>query len=68
MDGTQVSTAELSKRLVAVETAVAHLTEALEELAKVIEPGATPSASLVASHLRDIRENFNQVARRRAPG
>ena len=68
MEDAEVSNAELSKRLVAIETAVAHLTEALEELAKVVEPGATPSALLVASHLRDIRENFNQVARRPAPG
>ena len=68
MEDTGVSNAELSKRLVAIETAVAHLTEALEELAKVAEPAATPSASLVASHLRDIRENFNRVAPRPAPG
>ncbi len=41
--------------------AVAHLTEAVEELAKVVDPAATPSLSLIESHLRDIRENFNRV-------
>jgi uncharacterized coiled-coil protein SlyX len=55
---------ELSKRLAAIELAIAHLTEALEELAKVVDPAAKPSASLIGCHLRDVRENFNRVAER----
>jgi uncharacterized coiled-coil protein SlyX len=54
----------LSKRLTALELAVAHLTEAVEELAKTLGADGAPTASLVRSHLRDIRENFNQVAPR----
>ncbi|HTZ08021.1 MAG TPA: hypothetical protein VMB72_03050 [Acidimicrobiales bacterium] len=53
--------AELGKRLAALELAVAHLTEAVEELAHGLPAGA-PSLALVRSHVRDIRENFNQVA------
>ncbi len=52
---------DTSKRLTCLEMAVAHLTEAVEELAKVVDPAATPSLSLIESHLRDIRENFNRV-------
>jgi uncharacterized coiled-coil protein SlyX len=52
---------DLSKRLAGLELAVAHLTEALEELAKVVDPSSRPSRSLISSHLHDIRENFNRV-------
>jgi len=55
----------LAKRLASLELAVAHLTEAVEEMAKSLEPGAHPVLSVIESHLRDIRENFNQVASRR---
>jgi hypothetical protein len=58
----------LAKRLASLELAVAHLTEAVEELAKSLRPGETPVVSIVESHLRDIRENFNQVVSRRSPG
>jgi uncharacterized coiled-coil protein SlyX len=58
----------LAKRLASLELAVAHLTEAVEELAKTLRPGETPVVSVIESHLRDIRENFNQVAPRRLPG
>ena len=57
----------LGKRLASLELAVAHLTEAVEELAKSLEPGSAPLVSVIESHLRDIRENFNKVATRR-PG
>lgn len=53
---------ELAKRLAALELAVAHLTEAVEELANSLDGGATPSITRIRSHLRDVRENFNQVA------
>jgi len=59
---------ELSKRLACIELAVAHLTEAVEELVKVLDPAKTPSMSLIECHLRDIRENFNRVAARAAQG
>lgn len=52
---------ELSRRLACLELAVAHLTEAVEELAKVADASSRPSLSLVTSHLRDIRANFNRV-------
>jgi uncharacterized coiled-coil protein SlyX len=55
---------ELSKRLAALELAVAHLTEAVEELAKGVDGDAAPSITRIRSHLRDVRENFNQVAPR----
>jgi uncharacterized coiled-coil protein SlyX len=55
---------ELAKRLAGIEMAIAHLTEAVEELAKVTDPEATPSVSHIDSHLRDVRENFNRVAER----
>jgi uncharacterized coiled-coil protein SlyX len=58
----------LAKRLALLELAVAHLTEAVEELATSLDPSAAPKLSLIESHLRDIRENFNQVAPRRVPG
>ncbi|HLG67318.1 MAG TPA: hypothetical protein VKV36_05530 [Acidimicrobiales bacterium] len=54
--------AEVDDRLTRLELAVAHLTEAIEELAKVLTPGAAPSASRVGSHLRDVRENCNRFA------
>jgi uncharacterized coiled-coil protein SlyX len=57
---------ELSKRLAALELAVAHLTEAVEELAKSLDGEASPSSTRIRSHLRDVRENFNQVASRPA--
>ena len=59
---------QVAKRLTALELAVAHLTEALEELAKSLDSEAAPRRSLIESHLRDIRENFNQVALRRSSG
>ncbi len=52
---------ELSKRLACIELAVAHLTEAVEELVKVVDTSAAPTLSLIESHLRDIRTNFNRV-------
>jgi hypothetical protein len=55
---------ELAKRLAGIEMAIAHLTEAVEELAKVADPAATPSVALIDCHLRDVRENFNRVAQR----
>jgi uncharacterized coiled-coil protein SlyX len=55
---------ELSKRLAALELAVAHLTEAVEELANGVDGNAAPSSTRIRSHLRDVRENFNQVAPR----
>ncbi len=55
---------ELSKRLAALELAVAHLTEAVEELANSLDGGTAPSITRIRSHLRDVRENFNQVAPR----
>ena len=58
---------ELSKRLAGVELAVAHLTEAIEELANAVDGGTAPSATRIRSHLRDVRENFNQVALRTTP-
>jgi uncharacterized coiled-coil protein SlyX len=54
----------LSKRLAALELAVAHLTEAVEELANALDGKTTPSVTRIRSHLRDVRENFNQVAPR----
>jgi uncharacterized coiled-coil protein SlyX len=59
---------ELSKRLAALELAVAHLTEAVEELSGSLDPDGTPSVTRIRSHLRDVRENFNQVALRPAEG
>ncbi|HLI73336.1 MAG TPA: hypothetical protein VKU86_05605 [Acidimicrobiales bacterium] len=56
----------LLRRLASLELAVAHLTEAVEELAKSLDATASPKRSLIESHLRDIRENFNQVAARRS--
>ena len=53
---------ELSRRLTALELAVAHLTEAVEELALTLDSEATPSLTRIRSHLRDVRENFNQIA------
>ncbi len=55
---------ELSKRLAGLELAVAHLTEAVEELASSLDGEAAPSITRIRSHLRDVRENFNQVAPR----
>ena len=55
---------QLTKRLTSLELAVAHLTEAIEELAKVLDPTTRSSSQLVESHLRDIRENFNQLVPR----
>lgn len=52
---------ELRKRLAGLELAVAHLTEAVEELFKTLIPGTKPSSSKIESHLRDIRENFNRI-------
>jgi hypothetical protein len=43
-----------------LELAVAHLTEAMEELVKGLNP-STAWSSVIASHLRDIRENFNRI-------
>lgn len=51
----------LEKRFTSLELAVAHLTEAMEELAKTLDPEIGPSKSLIESHLRDIRENFNRI-------
>lgn len=51
---------ELTKRLAGLELAVAHLTEAVEEIVKGLAPGTAPS-SRIESHLRDIRENFNRL-------
>jgi hypothetical protein len=56
----------LAKRLASLELAVAHLTEAVEEMAKSLHSGPAPVVSVIESHLRDIRENFNQVTSRRA--
>lgn len=53
---------ELSKRLAGLELAVAHLTEAVEELVKTTDTSADASLSLIRSHLRDIRENFNRMS------
>jgi uncharacterized coiled-coil protein SlyX len=55
---------ELSRRLAGLELAVAHLTEAVEELTTTLDPGGAPSITRIRSHLRDVRENFNQVAAR----
>jgi len=55
-----MSEEEVSDRLTRLELAVAHLTEALEELAGVLSPAGTSSTVLVKAHLRDIRENFNR--------
>ena len=55
---------ELSRRLTALELAVAHLTEAVEELANGLDGAAAPSITRIRSHLRDVRENFNQIAPR----
>ncbi len=55
---------ELSRRLAALELAVAHLTEAIEEMAKTLDGEAAPSVTRIRSHLRDVRENFNQAAPR----
>jgi uncharacterized coiled-coil protein SlyX len=55
---------ELSKRLAGLELAVAHLTEAVEELADSLDGIPAPSVTRIQSHLRDVRENFNQVAPR----
>jgi len=52
---------ELSRRLAGLELAVAHLTEAMEELVKGLDPSTKASSSKITSHLRDIRENFNGV-------
>ncbi len=57
---------ELSRRLAALELAVAHLTEAVDELANGLDGDAAPSVTRIRSHLRDVRENFNQVAPRSA--
>jgi len=54
--------AEFEKRFTSLELAVAHLTEAMEELAKTLDPETTTSRSLIESHLRGIRENFNHHA------
>jgi len=51
---------EFEKRFTSLELAVAHLTEAMEELSKTLDPKTTPSKSLIESHLRDLRENFNR--------
>jgi hypothetical protein len=56
----------LLRRLASLDLAVADLTEAVEELAKSLDPTTSPKLSLVESHLRDIRENFNQLASRRS--
>jgi len=56
--------AELSKRLAALELAVAHLTEAVEEMANSLDGEAPPSITRIKSHLRDVRQNFNQVVPR----
>jgi len=55
---------ELSRRLAALELAVAHLTEAVEEMAKTLDGETAPSLTRIRSHLRDVRENFNQAAPR----
>ncbi|HEY5026461.1 MAG TPA: hypothetical protein VII76_15905 [Acidimicrobiales bacterium] len=59
---------ELSKRLAALELAVAHLTEAVDELANTLDGEAAPSITRIRSHLRDVRANFNQVAPRTGGG
>ena len=59
---------EVSNRLTALELAVAHLTEAVEELAGSLDGSATPSITRIRSHLRDVRANFNQVAPRLGGG
>jgi hypothetical protein len=46
------------KRLTALELAVAHLTEAVEEMVTSLDPA---HRSLIESHLRDIRDNFNRL-------
>jgi uncharacterized coiled-coil protein SlyX len=58
---------ELSRRLAGLELAVAHLTEAIEELVNAVDGGTAPSATRIRSHLRDVRENFNQVEPRTTP-
>jgi uncharacterized coiled-coil protein SlyX len=60
--------AEVSNRLTALELAVAHLTEAVEELAGSLDGATTPSITRIRSHLRDVRANFNQVAPRPGGG
>jgi uncharacterized coiled-coil protein SlyX len=55
---------ELSRRLAGLELAVAHLTEAVEEMVKGIDGEEVPSVTRIRSHLRDVRENFNQTAPR----
>jgi len=54
----------LSKRLAGLELAVAHLTEAVEEMTKTLDGEVAPSVTRIKSHLRDVRENFNQVVPR----
>jgi uncharacterized coiled-coil protein SlyX len=58
---------ELARRLAGLELAVAHLTEAIEELVNAVDGGTAPSATRIRSHLRDVRENFNQVEPRTTP-
>jgi uncharacterized coiled-coil protein SlyX len=55
---------KVSRRLAALELAVAHLTEAVEELTNSLDDEPAPSVTRIRSHLRDVRENFNQVAPR----
>jgi len=52
--------------LIGFRHSVAHLTEAIEELVNALDGGTAPSATRIRSHLRDVRENFNQVAPRPA--
>ena len=59
---------DIANRVTSLESAVAHLTEAVEELVKAFPAGTSPSVSLVQSHLRDIRENFNRLVPRVGPG
>jgi hypothetical protein len=49
----------LQRRLAGVETALAHLTEAVEEMAELVPEG--PSARLIASHLKDAKDAFNRL-------
>ena len=55
---------ELSRRLAGLELAVAHLTEAVEEMVDTLDGEEVPSVTRIRSHLRDVRENFNQAAPR----
>ena len=57
---------DLARRLTGVETALAHLTEAVEELTEAVGPSAV-TGGLIECHLRAAKNAFNRLSEHPVP-